>query len=288
MAQVHEDPGASGYVVEQLCTIAFCGAIGGVAVMMWKQDMLRHILAPQFRIYVLIGGIVLLALVSVRTLSLWFSAVKRSHDRQPSEAHDHSHEHGSDCEHDHSHAPSEEGVHTHDHGKMPLRYALLLLPLVLYCLNLPNSGFSREHTIGLIGKPAEIEGQDDLIEGKDAGDVLNLGFKELSSAALSPKAREQLEGKNGRLTGQYQEVRAKECTLFRLNVKCCLADAIPLQVRILCKEALPALAWGEWVEVVGQIQFRKKKGSSEYIPVLLLKSAREIDRTTPDPNPYEY
>jgi hypothetical protein len=330
MAHSHEHSDSeSGYYVEQLCTIAFCGAIGGVSVMMYQRDMLKHILVPQFHIYVLIGGIVLLALVAVRAVSLWVYAGKtddhghdhghsndhghahdhehgpgcdHDHDHEHNHGHAHDHDHGPGCDHDHhhdhdhdhghahehDHEHAQGGAHAHDHGSMPFRYAVLLLPVVLYFLNLPNSGFSQENLDRKIGVAQEIDGSFDLVKGKDTGEIVNLGFKELSSAAPSARAREVLEGKYGRLKGMFKGIGAKECTMYRIKMNCCAADAIPLKVRILSKESLPSLSSGEWVEVVGQIQFRKAKGTDEYIPVILLESSRQIQPTTPEENPYEY
>src|SRR5262249_26064209 len=67
----HDD---GNYFIDQLCTIAACGALGGVAVMMWYRGALTYILAPQFYTPVLIGGLALLALVAVRATSLWRAA----------------------------------------------------------------------------------------------------------------------------------------------------------------------------------------------------------------------
>lgn len=59
----------------------------------------------------------------------------------------HHHEHGEACghdhDHDHAHGCSEPHVHgpacDHDHAWAPWRYAVILLPVVLFFLNMPNS-----------------------------------------------------------------------------------------------------------------------------------------------------
>ena len=61
MAQVHlHEEDQQAYFLEQLFMVAFCGALGGVAVLMWWQDRLKYIVAPTFHSWVLGGGIALL------------------------------------------------------------------------------------------------------------------------------------------------------------------------------------------------------------------------------------
>src|SRR5262249_18283679 len=66
--------------------------------------------------------------------------------------HEHKHEHAhAAAGHDHGHAHDHDHDHGHDHdhshGWAPWRFVVLLLPVVLYFLNLPNEGFSsgNEH-----------------------------------------------------------------------------------------------------------------------------------------------
>src|SRR5438552_3756389 len=102
---VHEED--STYYLEQLFMVGICGALGGVAIMMYWQDRLKYILAPAFHPYVFWGGLVLLFLVAVRAVSLWKAAgtMPAAHDHP----HDHEHEHGHDHDHEHHHH------HDHDH-----------------------------------------------------------------------------------------------------------------------------------------------------------------------------
>jgi hypothetical protein len=150
----------STYYMEQLCTIGICGLLGGVAVMLYYQNILRFILAEYLHVYVLGSGLVLLGLVALRALGLWWTAGTLATNHE----HVHCHEHGHDHEHDHTHVHGEEHghehhhgcdhdhahehglVHTHDcgheHSWNPGRYIVLLLPIVLYFLHLPNAGFT--------------------------------------------------------------------------------------------------------------------------------------------------
>src|SRR5437763_14869299 len=91
----HHGESASEYYVEQLFTILVCGALGLVAVEMYRTNMLRFVLAPQFHVPVLIGGIAILVLVAVRAVAVWREAgAEHTHE------HDHSHDHHG---HEHSH-----------------------------------------------------------------------------------------------------------------------------------------------------------------------------------------
>jgi PDZ domain len=139
------------YYMEQLCTIGICGLLGGVAIMLYYQNLLRFILAEYLHVYVLCSGIALLGLVALRAIGLWYSvggsAVTDDHTQEHCHDHDHDHDHGHehvhDCGQEHGH---EHLGHTHDcgheHSWNPGRYIVLLLPIVLYFLHLPNAGFS--------------------------------------------------------------------------------------------------------------------------------------------------
>jgi hypothetical protein len=156
----------STYYMEQLCTIAVCGLLGGVAVMLYYQNILRFILAEYLHVYVLWSGIALLALVVLRAIGVWLSFSPAASNHDPGHGHEHCHHHDHDHEHsaghspsheehEHSHASSDSGlncehehavVHTHDcgheHSWNPGRYIVLLLPIALYFLHLPNAGFT--------------------------------------------------------------------------------------------------------------------------------------------------
>ena len=89
----------STYYMEQLCTIGICGLLGGVAVMLYSQNILRFILAEYLHVYILWSGIVLLVLVALRALGLWQSVATLAVNHE----HDHDHDHGHEHDHDHDH-----------------------------------------------------------------------------------------------------------------------------------------------------------------------------------------
>src|SRR5215212_8741031 len=98
MAHDHDHEADESYFLDQIFSIALCGAIGGIAVLLFvKKTMLTIILDQKFHPYVLAGGIVLLILVAIRAVALW----KLAGEIQPGHSHDHSHPHHHDHDHDH-------------------------------------------------------------------------------------------------------------------------------------------------------------------------------------------
>src|SRR5919201_6387961 len=96
MTHSHADD-QSSYYLEQLCTIAISGLLGGVCVMLWYHGLLSLILNVKFHQPVLWGGIALLVLVVLRAVTLWVAV-----GRTPGHHH-HDHEHDDEHCHDHSH-----------------------------------------------------------------------------------------------------------------------------------------------------------------------------------------
>jgi uncharacterized repeat protein (TIGR03943 family) len=311
MAHDHEHPHNSTYFLDQLCTIATCGMIGMISILMYRgtgpsgQSKLSYILAPQFFIYVLLGGITIVALVIVRAVTLWQQAGAAKLRTAPAEAqaeflkvgsphvhdhehhhdhghghhhHDHAHDHNHEHHH-HNHAHDHSHDHSHDHGWTPARYAVLMLPIMLYFFNLPNSSFSAEYIKRDLSS-AELEAPTTMVA--DRGMALDLGFKELTTAAFYPQQREELEGKTGKLRGMFSPRGSdKEFTLYRVKINCCAADAIPVGVVIVSAENITQIQPGKWVEVEGQIQFRKEVGKEKYLPALLLKSRDQVKSIPP-------
>jgi hypothetical protein len=160
MAHEHSHEDLKTYYVEQLCTIGIAGALGGIAVMLYQRGLLWFI-ATKVQPWVLAGGVALLVLVAVRAFVVWVQAGRKpvedhghedEHEHEHHHHHDHDHEHhhdhvhGEECDHDHAHTHSHGGAddgHGHDHGAAPWRYVILLLPVVLYFLGLPNENMAR-------------------------------------------------------------------------------------------------------------------------------------------------
>ncbi|HEY7314086.1 MAG TPA: hypothetical protein VH643_32345 [Gemmataceae bacterium] len=307
MAHDHSHGDRNAYYLNQLFTIAVGGALGGVAVMLWYSGTLRYMLHPKFFSWVLLGGLMLLTLVVVRAMAVWRSvdAAPHTHD------HDHEYEHGiqsaakttgfsaaatpprlSAPVHHHDHGYDHSHDHGHDHGWAPWRYAVLLLPVVLYFLNLPNQGFAVDASDSLAGldlrAPASV---------RSTGTAM-VGFAELQQASLTPESRDYYEGKTIVLTGQYASSDPKRFTLVRFKRGCCAADAVPLKAVIMvdpgsAESVDPDKYRNKWVEVKGRVHFFQKPGGNEYITALILYPSKEdpLDKQVriipPPPNPYE-
>jgi hypothetical protein len=236
-------------------------------------------------------------------------------------AHDHHHDHAHcdhDHDHDHAHAvtagaaghthaagvphshdegpagPDPNHDHGHEHGWAPWRYAVLMLPVVLFFLNLPNEGFRTLDA-------ADVGGLDQKKEQvADKGFDPELGFRELEGAAYSEDRRSLYEGKTVRLKGQFAPSgNDRMFSLVRFKINCCAADAIPLSAVIMIdpdsKETVnPAQYAGRWVEVTGQVQFRsrEKNGREEWVTVIMVRPDKDhplsslIVPTPPDARPF--
>jgi uncharacterized repeat protein (TIGR03943 family) len=295
---VHAETYDPSYYMEQLCTIGACGLLGGVAVMLYYQEMVRFILAPYLQIYVLWSGYALLGLAAIRGIFLW-SSVGRAREAS---LHEHCHHDPDHCDHDHDHAHEHEHPHMHEeepaaltvldhhhdhdddhghsHGWKPWRYMVLCLPLMLYFLNLPNRSYSSTAEVG------DVQDAEHAVQEKK-GDTLKLEFKELERWAYNELQRDHFEGMKGTLKGQFAPGKNdKMFGLVRFKITCCAADVIPLNVVILSPESINHVKKDQWVEVTGRIEFRKKRDREEYIPVLQLQSRNDVQLTEPDFNPY--
>jgi hypothetical protein len=321
MAHVHDEDDST-YFTEQLCTIGICGALGGIAVMLYAQSltgpnsMLSSMLVPALQPTVLLAGIALLLLTAVRAVAVWVAAGKmKTHTHEPGHDHDHccdhdhghdhshghahghdhshTHEHGAHCHHDHDHdhghaheqataagspgaLPSplplatvddghshEAGAghtheHGHDHGWGPWRYAVLLLPVMLYFLGLPGEGFR-----------VQAEAAPANFNPKAKGGGIDLGtvdFRDLERAAYSLDGRQTYDGNIVHLKGQFAPSSYGDhvFSLVRYKMRCCAADAVQLKASIWVdpkvKNGVPvAELANQWVEVKGQIFFQAEK-----------------------------
>jgi hypothetical protein len=324
----HHDDGS--YYMEQVCTIVISGLLGLVAILLYTSGKINLLLNPKLHWTVLAGGIALVLLAAVRALAVWLPALTRQaaahdhdHDHEHAHDHDHSHcdhdhahdhhhdhahcDHDHDHDHDHAHAagvPHSHGEgnggagadddHGHDHGWAPWRYAVLMLPVVLFFLNLPNEGFRTLEAADVQGLDAKQE------KVADKGFDPELGFRELEGAAYSQDRRDFFEGKTVRLKGQFAPSSSDRMfSLVRFKINCCAADAIPLSAVIMLDpdskaQLNPAEYAGKWVEVTGQVQFRarEKNGRQEWVTVILVKPdedhplSRLIVETQPDNRPF--
>jgi hypothetical protein len=273
------------------------------------------------------------------------------HDHAHDHHHDHDcghdHKHGPGCDHDHDHdhdhapaagslslpvvastpapaaAPAAEQGHGHAHGDdghshgwAPVRYAVLLLPIALFFMGLPNAdptnpvSFNKvyndcvvQRAVGdlpsLVGvwffgqTPSNDGVQLDFASGDGEktkrGEVTGLGFKELAQGAADPNSRPYYEGKTVSLKGQFVRPSSdrKQFSLVRMKMTCCAADAVPLNAVIESPDPVGDIPNLQWVEVTGVVHFRELKKSKLILPVVQLESPADVVLTKPDLSPLQ-
>jgi len=302
MAHSHAQGAPEGtYLLDQVCTVAASLGLGLSAVWLYQAGTLRYILVPGFWKPVAIGG-VLVALLSVVRLIALVRLTMLARAETPGQEAEHVHDEncGHDQSHDHSHSHShshaapavdedahDHGDDDHDHGWAPWRYIVLALPIVLVLLKIPNDGFSADRwNKELAGGAIAVQRVSITTVGAVAGapwvltrksDPKSVMFNELTIVAASAQARAQYTGKFVRLTGQFFPYDDRNFTLYRLKISCCASDAVPLKVRIACDFVVSNANKGDWVEVIGEVQFVKSPDKeNEWTPVMIIQELKDI------------
>jgi uncharacterized repeat protein (TIGR03943 family) len=328
------------YYLDQMCMVTMSAAFGAIclALYFWKTDMLTRLLGPQFHLFVLISGFTLIGLAFLRAVGLWLEASRERHahdhdhlhDHDPAHAHaDHGHDHGCDCGHEHGHEHvhdhahdhahghhhhHDHGAEDHDHNWAPWRYVVLLVPVILFLLGLPNKGpkaiagnaefiaeemerEARDATTSLAG-PAGLPGWAPLLfvsslgHDQAGGSIEDWDFKNLSPAVAGaatspdPSEREKWKGRSIRVIGMYapSPQSDREFRLVRFKLTCCVADAVQLNLPILAKESIRNVKPNSWIRVTGRVEFRNRL--DEIVPVLVVSNSRAVEPWVEDPNPY--
>lgn len=313
----HHHHGGGDYYLQQLLTVGICGAFGVVGLLMSfvsagpgvtdfdgnPVTKLGLLLTPGFHIWVLIGSLVLLAITVIRGVALWKSVGSgQTHDHHhhdhhhvhkpgekcdhPSHAHDHhghAHKPGEACDHPshaHDHDHGDHSADDHSHGNIYWRVVVLLFPIVIYLMGLPDGTFSLKYQLDRI-KNSEVSA--DLAEVADKGNEGEVGFETLASAAYSPENRELFSGKTVTVKGQFKPLSETQFTLFFFKETCCKADQVPLKATCVLKpedknmlqevvteggkQVQRPIRDGQKVSVTGKIQFTQD-ASGEWVTVL--------------------
>jgi hypothetical protein len=312
-AHDHHHHDSTNYYIEQLFTIAACGALGAVAVLLWYNGRLNLILHPKFHSWVLGGGISLLILSGIRAIALWYEVDKADvhahgccgHDHDHVHDHDHHHDEaccGHDDSHEHAHAQAiqappvpatavaslplaaaapalvheheHDHSHDHDHGWSPWRFIVLLVPVLLYMLDVPSEGIRASGTGDEAWDPTKfaVGSQSEAARGEDYG----VSFGQLEEAARNPEQREYYKGKRVHLTGRFFSDDPRFFRLVRYRIQCCAADAVPINVTMMvdpkCKERLDIMRYnGKWVEVAGYVHFLHRVDTGEYHTAVIVR-----------------
>lgn len=285
------------YCVDQFCMVAISGAFGAICLAMYISkilapadgfSMLGLLLGEQFHQFVLGSGIALVLVAIVRSVKFCRTALHT--------ARGHRHDHGEQCQ-DHG--------DQHSHEWAPWRYVILMAPIILFLLGLPNNGPVSSASHVQVDSTRELAVYAGLVAGAqpNEGDVLSwiagiymteeegsdVQFKELADYANSPELRAEKQGKTVRVRGQVSRDLHNDrvFTLVRWRIRCCAADAIEVAVPIVTRESLTKTDFklNDWVKVTGVVDFYQRFGG-QYRTVLRVLNMSKIERCPPDNNPY--
>ena len=193
------------YFTEQLLTILVCGGLAFVAVQLYRYDMLRHILAPQFHLPVLVGGVAVFALVLLRAAAVWREAgelVPASDDPTCAV----NHVHTAACDHPLPGMPGapntdenlvDDHGHSHDMSWVFARMLILVFPIALFALGIPNSGLSAKGQLDMAGADVALDAET---------------LKEMAKAATVEESRTEADGSTVRVLKTATGLRLREVT----------------------------------------------------------------------------
>ncbi len=285
-----EDP----YYLDQLCLVGVSGAFGLIclALYFWQKPMLQLMLRRQFHIYVVGSGVVLVLFAVVRAGVLWIQVGKAAQEHPAA-----TESCGDGCGHEH-HADHHEHAHAdHEHSWAPWRYVLLLVPIVLFLMGLPNemmgtapppadvSSVNQDRAIALASSVAlgPSWAQAGLLVGlvseREAGVADPIDFLTLESLAYQENNRKDWRGKNVWVKGQFAPDPTNSCLFYlvRYRIQCCYADRVALNVPMLSQESILHVRPDNWVKVTGKVDFyNDAKG---YHTLLRVNSSKNVEKT---------
>jgi hypothetical protein len=247
--------------LDQVCTVIVCLAIGGVAIGLNLKNQLVYILAEWLHPWLLGAGICLVAVAMCQGINLLFRRFS------------------SNAAHHDPHS-----CHSHEHDWAPWRYTVLLIPVVLFLLDLPNQGFSLARADTEIAEGMDVEARG----GNVIGDYL-----ELHNAAYTEQSRNQYVGRTANIIAQVAPGSNRvRFTIARYKMRCCPGDAIPIQMFVevedsadLKKTFSSQALHQKWIEITGIVQFRQRLGDQEFV-TLLKTTPKNIKIVSPPANPY--
>ena len=111
-----------------------------------------------------------------------------------------------------------------------------------------------------------------------------MDFKTLESAAYDEGSRQFWQHKRVKVVGQYAPFRGSDrvFSLVRFRIQCCAADAIQLNVPMICAESLSGFQANQWVEVIGRVEFQRRPDSS-FTTIVVIPRRQNVNLTNPDP-----
>jgi uncharacterized membrane protein YcgQ (UPF0703/DUF1980 family) len=115
-----------------------------------------------------------------------------------------------------------------------------------------------------------------------------IGFLDLERLASDQFLRDQYRGKKVQVVGQFvpDSRTDRVFSLARYKIQCCGADAVQLNVPIVCKEAMN-FKKEEWVRVTGRVEFPEVPGRrGVFQTVLFVNRKANVVKTLADSEPY--
>jgi len=190
------------YFTEQLLTILVCGALAFVGIQMYLNGMLGHILAPDFHPWVLVGSVSVLLLVVLRAVSVW----REAGELQPVDGMNcqENHVHTAACDHPLPGMPDgtipdanlvDDHGHSHDMSWVFARMLVLVFPVALFALGVPNASLSAKGQLDSVGNDSSLGLDPKAIEAL-AKDPATIEYKPMETQADGTKVRE-LQTANG-------------------------------------------------------------------------------------------
>ncbi len=326
MAHDHHHHNDDSYYTDQLCMVGLSGAFGVICLCLFfvQRAMLVILLGPQFHLFVMLSGFALLALALVRAATLWREAkpstalaslpVVPAHRHDHEHAHEHPHEHHAGCDHDdnghhqdHEHGHDHSHNHDdHDHGWAPWRYVVMLVPIILFMLGLPNKPPAAAaykvdddtriaEAVRESSQVASLIGLDEWSRvaafcktaGDNAlGDAMPVDFKRLHDSPDDKNEQVVLQDKIVKIRGQFAADPSdpRFFTLVRSQIGCCGADAVQKKIRVFSRQPITEIKHDEWAEVVGKVEYGKR-GAATVVRLVTLGPAT-VHRCNQDPHPY--
>jgi hypothetical protein len=184
-------------------------------------------------------------------------AAVHAHDHAQDHAHEHAHAHAG---HDHGHD------HGHEHGWQPWRYAVLLIPTVLFLMQIPW--------------PQPEEPPEENVY------PVKLKYAEESADDSTKRENlvERMKTNTIRLKGRFAPVSGdnRRFQFARLRMTCCFADAYaePVSILVESPEPLPLEEWrNRWVKVLGKVEWQPLGENGK--PITVVKATRVVPIRTP-------
>ncbi len=209
MAHSHPHPGESlrDYFTEQLLGIMVCAGLGFVAVRMYTNGMLNFILAKPFHVPVMIGGVaILFVIVVLRSIAVWHEAgalqapAYDGPECSPDHVHDQNCSHGNSYP-GHSHDDGDH-AHSHDMSWMFVTMLILVVPITLFVIGMPNSNMARLAAIA----EAKLEGRNSAPEEAIGG----LSLREQAKDAVVEDEKKQPDGSTVRTLKTLSGLQIRE------------------------------------------------------------------------------